>query len=99
MGNLCPGWNADFNSPFNFIPAPGIFPGLTVTEDDVYAYGGVMPHLAFAGYFRFTVDVPDGITSFTVRQSPVAVPEPASLALGLWSVGMILARKRFASRR
>ena len=69
----------NFNSPFNFNPSPGFFPTVSVTEDDVLASGGVMPYLSFAGYFRFTVDVPDGITSFTVRQSPIAVPEPSSL--------------------
>lgn len=71
----------DFNSPFNFNPGGTFFPTVSVTEDDVYASGGVMPYLSFAGYFRFTVDVPDGITSFTVRQSPVAVPEPTVLGL------------------
>jgi hypothetical protein len=76
----------DFNSPFNFNPGGTFFPTVSVTEDDVYASGGVMPYLSFAGYFRFTVDVPDGITSFTVRQSPVAVPEPT--ALGLIALGV-----------
>lgn len=70
-----------FNSPFNFNPSPGFFPTVTPTEDDVYAGGGVMPYLSFAGYFRFTVDVPDGITEFTVRQSPIAVPEPSGITL------------------
>jgi hypothetical protein len=83
----------DYNSPFNFNPGGSFFPSVSVTEDDIYASGGVMPYLSFAGYFRFSVDVPDGITSFTIRQSPVAVPEPstwilASLGLtGLVTVG------------
>ena len=79
----------EFNSPFNFNPSPGIFPTVTVIEDEVFAGGGVMPNLTFAGYFRFTVDVPDGITSFTVRQSPipVTVPEPGSLTLALCGLG------------
>ena len=85
----------DFNSPFNFNPSPGFFPSVSVTEDDVYASGGVMPYLTFAGYFRFAVDVPDGITQFTVRQSPVAVPEPSSWALAsLGLVGLALYRRR-----
>jgi PEP-CTERM motif len=77
----------DFNSPFNFNPGGTFFPSVSVTEDDVYANGGVMPYLSFAGYFRFTVDVPDGISSFTVRQSPIAVPEPS--ALGLLALGAV----------
>lgn len=85
----------DFNSPFNFDPSPGFFPTVSVTEDDVYASGGVMADLSFAGYFRFTVDVPDGITSFTVRQSPVPVPEPGSLALAVCGLGILALRKRF----
>ena len=53
-----------------------------------------MANLTFAGYFRFTVDVPDGITSFTVRQSPV-VPEPGSFAILSCSVvGLSLLRRR-----
>lgn len=74
-----------FNSPFNFNPGGIFFPSVTVIEDEIFATGGVMPDLAFAGYFRFTVDVPDGITSFTVRQSPipVGVPEPGCAAISL----------------
>ncbi|MCY2928756.1 MAG: PEP-CTERM sorting domain-containing protein [Planctomycetota bacterium] len=71
----------DYNSILSFYPSPGFFPSVTATEDDIYAAGGVMPTLSFAAYFRFTVDVPDGITEFTIRQSPVAVPEPATLSL------------------
>lgn len=85
----------DFNSPFNFNPSPGFFPAVSVTEDDVLASGGVMPYLSFAGYFRFTVDVPDGITEFTVRQSPIAVPEPGSLVLSICGlVGVAAWRQR-----
>jgi hypothetical protein len=73
----------DYNSPVNFNPLPGIFPSHMVVEDDIYADGGVMPNASFAGYFRFHVDVPDGITSFTVRQSPVPVPEPSTWVLSV----------------
>jgi hypothetical protein len=77
-----------FNSPFQFNPSPGFFPTVSATEDDIYASGGVMANLTFAGYFRFPVDVPDGITSFTVRQSPVpsGVPEPGSLTLAAFGL-------------
>jgi hypothetical protein len=68
--------------------------------DDIYASGGVMPDASFAGYFRFSIDVPDGITQFTIRQSPVSVPEPSSLVLcvlGLAGLGVVARRK--ANRR
>lgn len=84
----------DFNSPFNFNPGGTFFPTVSVTEDDVYASGGVMPYLSFAGYFRFTVDVPDGISSFTVRQSPVAVPEPTALGLLALGVAAFVSKRR-----
>jgi hypothetical protein len=85
----------DYNSGYQFNPAPGFFPSVAVTEDDIYADGGVMPYLSFAGYFRFSVDVPDGITQFTVRQSPVAVPEPATWVLAACSaVGLATFRLR-----
>jgi len=91
----------DFNSPLVFDPAPGFFfPTTTATEDDIYASGGVMPDASFAGYFRFSIDVPDGITQFTIRQSPVSVPEPSSLVLcvlGLAGLGVVARRK--ANRR
>ena len=77
----------DHNSPLFFNPAPGFFPSATATEDDIYAGGGVMPYLSFAGHFHFAVDVPDGITSFTIRQSPIVVPEPSTFILA--SVGLI----------
>jgi hypothetical protein len=47
-----------------------------------------MPSPGFAGYFRFAVDVPDGITSFTIRQSPVPVPEPSAVVLA--SLGILV---------
>jgi len=84
----------DFNSDFFFNPSPGFFPTVDVTEDDIVASGGVMPDFSFAGYFLFHIDVPDGITSFTIRQSPIEVPEPSTLAL----TAMGLAGLAFAGR-
>ncbi len=90
----------DFNSPTSFNPSPGFFPTLISAEDDLYASGGVMPTFSFAGYFRFNVDVPDGITSFTIRQTPVAVPEPSSLVLAAAGVvGLAVIRWRRARWR
>lgn len=73
----------DFNSDFFFNPFADFFPTVSVTEDDIIARGGIHPDFAFAGNYLFHVDVPDGITSFTVRQSPIAVPEPSTLALAV----------------
>jgi hypothetical protein len=96
----------DFDSDFFFNPSPGFFPTATVTEDDILAGGGVMPDFTFAGNFVFHVDVPDGITSFTIRQSPIPVPEPTAsalatfglLGLGLygWRRGRLGAQNRWA---
>jgi hypothetical protein len=86
----------DYDSGLQFAPAPGFyFPvAAATTEDDIVAGGGIMPNGGFAGYFRFSVDVPDGITQFTVRQSPIGVPEPGSLALMLIGVLALVVRRR-----
>ena len=71
----------DYDSPLVFNPGPFFyFPTAAhTTEDDIVAGGGVMPNGGFAGNFQFSVDVPDGIAQFTIRQSPIAAPEPCSL--------------------
>jgi MYXO-CTERM domain-containing protein len=96
-----PGDGLDFDAPnydsgLQFAPSPGFyFPIALATEDDIVASGGVMPNGGFAGYFRFSVDVPDGITQFTVRQSPIAAPEPCSCAFALIGLaGLTLYRRR-----
>jgi hypothetical protein len=77
----------DFDSPLSFNPSPGFFPLVSASEDDILAGGGNMPAFSFAGNFRFSVDVPDGITSFTIRQSPVnIVPEPSTWVLAAMSL-------------
>ncbi|NNL65049.1 MAG: PEP-CTERM sorting domain-containing protein [Myxococcales bacterium] len=84
----------DFTSDVSFNPSPGFFPSQVVTEDDILASGGIQPDFSFAGNFLFHVDVPDGISSFTIRQSPIAVPEPSTalfVALGL--VGLAARRQ------
>ena len=86
-----------FNSTIDFNPAPGFFPSYTPAEDDLIAFGGTMPDFSFAGNFVFHIDVPDGISSFTLRQSPLAVPEPGTFVLT--SLGLIcLARCRRGGR-
>ena len=75
----------DYDSPVDFTAGGPFFPSVTVTEDDLIA-DGFMPDFAYAGNFIFHVDVPDGITEFTLRQSPIAVPEPS--AAGLVLIGL-----------
>jgi hypothetical protein len=89
----------DFNSPVNFNPFPGIFPSFSVpTEDDIVAGGGLMPFPSFAGYFGFHVDVPDGITSFTIRQSPLPVPEPSTWLLAACGAAGLVGFRRLRAR-
>jgi hypothetical protein len=86
----------EHDSPLNFNPAPfTFFPSATATEDDIIAGGGVMAPLSFAGDFHFSVDVPDGITQFTIRQSPIAAPEPGTCAfVSMALFGLSLRRNR-----
>lgn len=79
----------DEDSPFDFSV---FFPSAALEDEDtILAEGGIFPYLAFTTPpFMFSVDVPDGIDSFTLRQIPIAVPEPASAALiglGLLAIG------------
>ncbi|MEN1680233.1 MAG: choice-of-anchor F family protein [Planctomycetota bacterium] len=83
----------DYDSPFAFDPSGGgPFPTVVVTEDLVAASGGIQGGFEYAEPFVFTIDVPDGITSFTLRQLPKAVPEPNTALLG--AVAALLARRR-----
>ncbi len=80
-----PGDGLDFDdgvsatSPFSFSP----FTTVIVTEDDIDAFGGVIVSPSFTFPFVFHIDVPDGITTFTLRQYPTTdfIPEPSSLVL------------------
>ena len=97
-----PGDGLDFDAPDYNLPtslAP-FFTTVTVTEDVISASGGIsLPNGAFTiPYFQFAIDVPDGITAFTLRQVPTAVPEPASLALLMLGGVTMFHRPRFVSR-
>lgn len=85
----------DFDSPFSLGPYAGApFPTVIVTEDLIDASGGIQPDLAYAEPFLFTIDVPDGITSFTLRQLPKAVPEPAAGLMTISFFGFGALRRR-----
>jgi len=82
----------DFNSPFSLNP----FLTVDVFEDDIDAYDGSIPDFTFVSPFVFTIDVPDGISTFTIRQFPTTdfIPEPSSmLLLLLGSAGCCTARR------
>ena len=85
----------DYDSTADFNPGGYFFPTVSrPSEDDLVAGGGIQPDFAYAGNFIFHVDVPDGISQFTIRQSPLPVPEPTSaLSLAVLS-GLALRRRR-----
>ncbi len=94
-----PGDDLDFDtpdedSPFNF-SAFFSTPALA-GEDVILATGGLFPNLAFTTpLFQFSIDVPDGIESFTMRQIPIPLPEPTSLAfLSIGAVTMLTRVRR-----
>lgn len=68
------------------------------SEDVILASGGVFPTFNFTTpLFRFSIDVPDGISAFTIRQIPIAVPEPGMMTLAL--VGSLAFIRRHRSRQ
>lgn len=96
-----PGDGLDFDSPdydsvVDLNAGGSFFPvSTTPTEDDIVSFG-LQPNGAFAGYFEFHIDVPDGIDQFTLRQSPIAgaVPEPGTMALLGLGIASFVARRR-----
>lgn len=86
-----------YNSTISFDPTPYLsFPSYTASEDVIDAFGppGQLD-FQYNEPFVFHIDVPDGITSFTLRQYPVAVPEPASvLLLAMLVLGGLTRRAR-----
>lgn len=84
------------NSAMTFDPMPADFTTVTrPTEDVILATGGTLLNGEFSGTdFIFHLDVPEGITEFTLRQQPILVPEPSTMTLlGLLSL-TVLRRKR-----
>jgi hypothetical protein len=61
----------------------------------------VMPDFTFAGRFQLDFDVPDSITEFRLRWSPVPVPEPTMLTLAShgWLSLLFYGRRRGGSLR
>ena len=83
----------DFDSPQSIPP----FTTVTVTEDEINATGGLLVDFMFSAPLLISIDVPDGIDSFTIRQLPKvnSIPEPASaLLLSLSGFGWAVMRRR-----
>ena len=84
----------DFDSPHNDSPIGfGPFSTIVIGEDTIDAYDAIVVPGGFYN-FGFSIDVPNGISEFTIRQYPTIVPEPGTallLAFGLLGLG---ARRR-----
>ena len=63
----------DYNSPVVFAP----FTTLIVNEDTIDAMDGLVPNGTFH-VWGFPIDVPNGITEFTIRQYPTIAPVPTA---------------------
>jgi hypothetical protein len=86
----------DFDAPtYDFPPTSGAFANIIALTEDLFQFTTGLHSTGFQPY-NFRIDVPDGITSFTLRQTPVAVPEPGSLYLlgGLASLGLLVYRRK-----
>ncbi|NOY42977.1 MAG: hypothetical protein GXP26_14220 [Planctomycetes bacterium] len=91
-----PGDGLDFDAPDeNSVYDFGPFTTMVIAEDTIDVEGGIFPNGAFFN-FTFPIDVPDGITEFTIRQLPtIAIPEPSTWVLALFALaGLRLTRLR-----
>jgi hypothetical protein len=82
----------DFDLP-DADPAPssGAFTSLT-HEGQIMTWSGGTVASVGPSPFTLSIDVPDGISAFTLRQTPItaaAIPEPGSAALVLSAAGVL----------
>lgn len=89
----------DFDAPQfdGGVPSSTAFPSV-VTGEDLLIFGGGVQGAGLQTY-QVRIDVPDldgqRLGRFTLRQTPVAIPEPATLALvGVAMIGALCVRRR-----
>jgi hypothetical protein len=89
-----PGDGLDFDAPgFDTFPASSAFGSVAPGEDILVFSVGVQT--TASEVYSFRIDVPDGISSFTLRQFPIPVPEPGTLALAAGAlVGLAIMKRR-----
>jgi hypothetical protein len=94
-----PGDGLDFDFPnFDTPPTSSAFPNVALGEDNLTFSGGIQG--SAAEMFTFRVDVPDLESTvvpggvFTLRQTPVPVPEPSAIVLAsIAIVGLVTCRR------
>lgn len=84
----------DFDAPeYNTPPVSSAFPGLATNEDLLVWSGGI--HGTGAESYEFRIDVPDlQSQTFTLRQFPVPVPEPAGFTLAALGLALVVGAKK-----
>jgi hypothetical protein len=88
----------DFDDPnYDAFPVSSAFTSVVNTEDMLVFSNGIQG--TGSQTYQFRIDVPDGIQQFTLRQRPVAIPEPSSMLMlgGLISAGILAYRRRSKS--
>jgi hypothetical protein len=90
----------DFDAPhYDLPPTSSAMPLVGLPDEDTLVYSGGT-HSSGAESYVFRIDVPDISTfdhfsRFTLRQVPLAVPEPSTIALlGLAIAGLVACRQR-----
>ena len=98
VGGIGDGLDFDTGPPGgnNTPPTSGAFPIVSRPDEDQLVFSGGI-HSLSAQLYQFRIDVPDlsgRNGKFTLRQQPVAVPEPSAIAfVGLAVAGLALNRR------
>ena len=84
----------DFDTPDKDTPPTStVFSNVAHAQDILVYTSGIQS--TGSEVYTFRIDVPDGITSFTLRQYPIPVPEPSTLVLACCAVaGLTWAKRR-----
>lgn len=96
IGGALDGLDFDFPN-FDTLPTSSAFTNVALNEDLLVYSNGLQ--LTGSETYQFRIDVPDlppGVTSFTIRQTPVAIPEPGLCVLGAAACfgGLLIHRRR-----